>query len=249
MLAFRLEMQKAKHMRYWLMALALAVGQGLWFSWVVSKSQAEQLRQGYMGALQQFPVINTIVMPVLIAVLVSRMCDMEHCGHTFKQLFTMQRPAALFNAKLALCAVYVAAVTVMQGAVILLAGHMRGFLDAPPARHFACFLLSQFSVGVLLAALLQGIALRFHNQFVTLAAGLVLGFLGLMCGFFPPAVQRLTPVAYYLRLETIGYTWDETSRITTYFSLPFSWADYALLWAMLGAVYALGRKSFVSREV
>ena len=133
MLAFRLEMKKARHMRYWLMALALATGQGLWFSWVVSKSQAEQLRQGYMGALQQFPVINTIVMPVLIAVLVSRMCDMEHCGHTFKQLFTMQRPAALFNAKLALCAVYVAAVTVMQGAVILLAGHMRGFLDVPPA--------------------------------------------------------------------------------------------------------------------
>lgn len=249
MLAFRLEVQKARRRRYWLMALAPAAGQGLWLAWGVSRYRAEQLLQGYASALQQFPVLNTIVMPVLIAVLVSRMCDMEHCGHTFKQLFTMQRPAALFNAKLALCAAYLAAVTLLQGAVILLVGRLRGFLDAPPAEHFAYFLLSQLSVGLLLAALLQGIALRFHNQFVTLAAGLVLGFLGLMCGFFPPAVQRLTPVAYYLRLETIGYAWDGATRVSTFFSLPFSWADYALLWAMFGAVYALGRGAFVRREV
>ena len=93
------------------------------------------------------------------------------------------------------------------------------------------------------------LALRFKNQFVPLAAGLILGFLGLMSMFFPPAVMRLSPAAYYGLLSNVRMVWDPDTRVVTYFRQPFSWSDLSLLLAATAVLYGWGRRDFGNREV
>ena len=81
------EWRKARRRRLWMPVAALVAMQGLWLAWAVRGMDAAEAAQGYLGCLYQLPMMNAIVMPVAAAVLVSRLCDMEHRGDAFKQLF------------------------------------------------------------------------------------------------------------------------------------------------------------------
>lgn len=247
--AFRLECLKARRKHFWLIALSMTAVQGLWLGWATRSFRAEQLSQGYMVCLYQFPMINTIVMSVLLSVLMSRMCDMEHRGSTLKQLFTMQPAGALFDAKFLLGAAHLAAVTVLQLLTIWLVGRWRGFADAISASQGAYFLLGQLATGLLLLVIMELLCLKFHNQFIPMALGLILAFAGLMSSFFSPMLMRLCPSAYYSLFLTSSYVWNEATHSATYFAVPFSWGDFALLCAVFGALYGFGRRAFIKREV
>ena len=212
------EWKKARRRRLWLPVAALVAMQGLWLAWAVRGMDMQEAAQGYLGCLYQLPMMNAIVMPVAAAVLVSRLCDMEHRGDTFKQLFTM-------------------------------VGAWKGFTDVLTAGDALCYLGGQFLVSLFLALLLEVLALRYKNQFIPLAAGLILGFLGLMSMFFPPAVMRLSPAAYYGLLSNVRMVWDQDTRVVTYFRQPFSWGDLGLLAAAMAVLYLWGRRDFVNREV
>ena len=243
------EWTKTRHRRLWLPVAALVAMQGLWLAWAVRGMDAAEAAQGYLGCLYQLPMMNAIVMPVAAAVLVSRLCDMEHRGDTFKQLFTMQPAHGLFDAKLVLGGAWLLAAVVGQLAAIRLVGSWKGFTDALTTGDVLCYLGGQFLVSLFLALLLQVLALRFKNQFVPLAAGLILGFLGLMSMFFPPAVMRLSPAAYYGLLSNVRMVWDPDTRVVTYFRQPFSWSDLSLLLAATAVLYGWGRRDFGNREV
>ena len=174
---------------------------------------------------------------------------MEHRGDTFKQLFTMQPAYALFDAKLVLGGAWLLAAVAGQLAAIRLVGAWKGFTDVLTIGDALCYLGGQFLVSLFLALLLEVLALRYKNQFIPLAAGLILGFLGLMSMFFPPAVMRLSPAAYYGLLSNVRMVWDRDTRVVTYFRQPFSWGDLGLLAAAMAALYLWGRRDFVNREV
>ena len=108
------EWRKARRRRLWLPLAALVAMQGLWLAWAVRGMDAAEAAQGYLGCLYQLPMMNAIVMPVAAAVLVSRLCDMEHRGDSFKQLFTMQPAHGLFDAKLVLGGAWLLAAVVGQ---------------------------------------------------------------------------------------------------------------------------------------
>ena len=243
------EWKKARRRRLWLPVAALVAMQGLWLAWAVRGMDMQEAAQGYLGCLYQLPMMNAIVMPVAAAVLVSRLCDMEHRGDTFKQLFTMQPACALFDAKLVLGGAWLLAAVAGQLAAIRQVGAWKGFTDVLTAGDALCYLGGQFLVSLFLALLLQALSLRYKNQFIPLAAGLILGFLGLMSMFFPPAVMRLSPAAYYGLLSNVRMVWDRDTRVVTYFRQPFSWGDLGLLAAAMAALYLWGRRDFVNREV
>ena len=136
-----------------------------------------------------------------------------------------------------------------QLAAIRLVGAWKGFTDVLTAGDALCYLGGQFLVSLFLALLLEVLALRYKNQFIPLAAGLILGFLGLMSMFFPPAVMRLSPAAYYGLLSNVRMVWDRDTRVVTYFRQPFSWGDLGLLAAAMAVLYLWGRRDFVNREV
>ena len=58
-----------------------------------------------------------------------------------------------------------------------------------------------------------------------------------MSMFFPPAVMRLSPAAYYGLLSNVRMVWDPDTRVVTYFRQPFSWSDLSLLLAATAVLY------------
>ncbi len=231
MRALCLELRKCRHKHIALTALMMVAVQGLWLMWSVRNMKPEQLACGYVGCLYQYPLINAIVMPVLVSVLVSRLCDMEHRGSALKQLLVMQPAGQLFDAKLLLTALCLLAITAMQLGTIALVGRQMGFGDTLLPLDGWVFLGGQYAVSLFLALFTQVLCLRYTNQFIPLAAGLIAGFLGLMGMFFSPAVMRLSPGSYYGLLSNLGMNWDATTRVVTYYHVPFSWGDLALLFA------------------
>jgi len=247
--ALRLEFYKARRKHYWLIVAAMTGTQALWLMRAMRRMDAHGLVQGYLNCLYQFPMLNSIVLPVMIAALVSRMCDVEHKGGALKVLFTMQPSGILFDAKFFCAGIHLAAAVGFQIAVILLLGRAKGFGAAPPTTDLILYFASQLLCSLFLALFLQILALRYINQFIPLVAGLITGFLGLMAMFFPVWVMRLVPSAYYGLLSTVHMDWNRAAGIVTYYRVPFPIADCALLLAALAILYWFGRKSFANREV
>ena len=185
------EWRKARRRRLWLPVAALVAMQGLWLAWAVRGMDAAEAAQGYLGCLYQLPMMNAIVMPVAAAVLVSRLCDMEHRGDAFKQLFTMQPAHGLFDAKLVLGGAWLLAAVVGQLAAIRLVGSWKGFTDALTTGDVLCYLGGQFLVSLFLALLLQVLALRFKPPFRDKVQTAVLK--GCMDHSLVPPVQKFTP--------------------------------------------------------
>ena len=98
MAAFRAELQKA-HRRHDL-ALCLLIP-GIVVLWVggLAPTDPEELANGYSALLYSLPVIEAILMPVMMAVLASRLWDMEIKGNTAKLLYTLQSRRSLFSGK------------------------------------------------------------------------------------------------------------------------------------------------------
>ena len=65
-----------------------------------------------------------------------------------------------------------------QLAAIRLVGAWKGFTDVLTIGDALCYLGGQFLVSLFLALLLEVLALRYKNQFIPLAAGLILAFWG-----------------------------------------------------------------------
>lgn len=248
MKALQLEIFKARRKHFGLIVFLIEGVQILWVLWSFRNPDVHDLSQGYLGFFYQLPLLNCIILPILVSVIVSRSCDLEHRENMFKELFTMQKPDSLFNAKLVFTSVYLVVILVVQMLAILVIGHIKGFLDTPFVSDFVFYFLSQFFVSLFLALLIQILALRFVNQFVPIIAGLIAGFLGLMSMFFPPWVMRLVPSAYYGLLSTVHMDWNTTTRIVNYFHAPFSLVDFSVLLLVLILLYLFGRNHFTHRE-
>ena len=98
MAAFRAELQKA-HRRHDL-ALCLLIP-GIVVLWVggLAPADPEELANGYSALLYSLPVIEAILMPVMMAVLASRLWDMEIKGNTTKLLYTLLLDRATLSQK------------------------------------------------------------------------------------------------------------------------------------------------------
>ena len=113
MAAFRAELQKA-HRRHDL-ALCLLIP-GIVVLWVggLAPADPEELANGYSALLYSLPVIEAILMPVMMAVLASRLWDMEIKGNTAKLLYTLQSRRSLFAGKAVFGVLEVLLVTVLS---------------------------------------------------------------------------------------------------------------------------------------
>lgn len=86
MKALAMEFHKTRRRKVWLIVAALILVQIIWILWVFRRTNAHAPENGWMLSLYQFPLLNSIIMPVIAAVVASRLCDVEHKGQTFKLL-------------------------------------------------------------------------------------------------------------------------------------------------------------------
>lgn len=247
--ALVVEFQKIRRRRVWAIVAALIFVQMLWSLWGVQRMDAHDLSQGWMYFLYQLPLLNSIMMPVIAAVVASRLCDIEHKGQTFKLLNTVMSARRLFAAKFICGALYMLATVLLQLIVIVAVGCAAGFEGNPPPDKLLYYLLFTTVINLTILLLQQVLSLLFKNQMIPLTVGIIGSFAGLFIMFFPQSLERFLLWGYYGVLMFVGMNWDRATRITDFYYVPVDWAGFIALIIMFYAIYIIGSALFVREEM
>lgn len=237
------------HRRYtgWVIGFLLAA-QILWSLWPLSRMDQDDLRQGWMFLFFLFQLLDSLMMPVIVAVVMSRLCDIEHKGQTLRLVNTLMAPGRLFDVKFIHGSLYMLTATLLQLLFIFGAGKIKGFSGEPPLAFFVFYFFLTSAVNLTLVVLQLSLSLLIHNQLVAFSTGLTGAFFGLFSLFFPAEIQKLAPWGYYGVLTFIRMDWNPETRVTRYFSTPLDWVGFGLLAAMFIFIYLAGRFLFIRKE-
>ena len=167
--ALHAEWQKAHRRHDLVLCFGFAVITYLWLG-STAPTGADERANAYSALFYAVPVINTILLPVMMAVLASRLWDVEEKGCTAKLLYTLQSRRSLFLGKAVFGFGEVVLMVALEAAVIVVLGRTQGYTEAFPAGQFA------------------------YLNTCTLAVSTMLYFCCWHCGFVilcPPSVQAL----------------------------------------------------------
>ena len=249
MAAFRAELQKA-HRRHDL-ALCLFIP-GIVVLWVggLAPADPEELANGYSALLYSLPVIEAILMPVMMAVLASRLWDMEIKGNTAKLLYTLQSRRSLFAGKALLGTGEVLLMVTLEMAVSILLGRVQGYTEAFPAEPFVYTGICTLAVDVMLFFSELLLMLIFDNPLPALCVGIVGALIGLFSAFMPPLVSYFVPWGYFVPLSCyeVSY-WDQATHTVTYGLRPYSWGLLAFTVVLAAALFAAAWRMMRDKEV
>ncbi len=246
--ALGVEFQKTHRRKMGWVIFALLAAQAAWSLWSLTYMDAEDLKQGWMYILYLFPLLDSLMMPVIIAVVASRLCDVEHKGQTLRLINTLMPAGRLFDAKFLSGSVYLLAAAAFQLFIMLAAGILRGFEGEIPWLMLVVYFLLTSVVNLTLLVLQQSLSLLFSNQMITFTVGLIGAFFGLFSLYFPPGLQNIAPWGYYGVLIFVHMDWDSATRISNYYWSPIDWGGLIMLMVMFVAIYLIGRGLFVRKE-
>lgn len=100
---FYAESKKLRHTKALVVPLSFLGFWLLWLLWQISSMKPEDIIVGYPMFFYHLPVMNVILLPPMISVIASRVCDMEVKGDTRKLLYTLQKQGTFFDCKYLNC--------------------------------------------------------------------------------------------------------------------------------------------------
>jgi len=249
MKAFIVEFEKIRRRRNWLFVFLLILVEILWSIWAVSRMDDQDLQQGWFFTMYQFPLLNSIVMPLIAAVVASRLSDIEHKGQSFRLLRTIQPAGSIFDAKFLCGAVFMWACALLQTLMIVIIGCIAKFKGVIPFTMLGEFLLFTISVDVTILLLQQTLSLLFNNQMVSLSVGLIGAFSGLFSMYLPLTFQKFLIWSYYGVMMFIRMDWNHETRVTNFYAIPVDWTAMIFLLIFFMLIYIIGRYLFVKKEI
>lgn len=247
--ALSLEFRKTRRKRVWLIVAALIATQLVWALWAFRGMDVRRLEQGWLYCLYQFPLLNSVMMPVIAAVVASRLSDVEHKGQTLKLLATLMPGGRLFDAKFLCGALYMLGAAVLQVLVIVMMGYGKGFAGGAPLAKLLEYLLFTTAVNLTVLLVQQVLSLWFINQMIPLSVGLIGGFAGLFLLFFPAGLEKFLVWGYYGVLMFVRMDWDRAARSTDLYYVAADWSGFVVLAVMFAVIYGLGRTLFAGKEL
>ncbi len=247
---WKTEWMKIRYRKIGLIVLVFLSTEALWISWALHGIPKEQLDDGYRMMFLQIPLMNTILMPTMIAMLASRLWDAEIKGDTLKLLCTMEKKSRLFDLKLLTGVCYLTLFVAAETALIFAQSALNGFARPLNPRQLLYFLLQVYTVSAGILLLQTVLSFFYENQILPLAAGIFGSFAGLFSWFFPDGILKKCLLwGYYSELCFIINDWDPETRIITYYDAPFDWPSLCLLLALLAAGYGIGKRLFMRKEI
>lgn len=221
----------------------------LWSLWQLNSAAPEELDVGYILLFHHLPVMNTLLLPMLAAVIASRLCDMEIKGDTLKLLYTMEDQGAFFDCKYLMGLKYLCFFTLAQGLMIVALGHMYHF--TAPLKWYMLLehMAVTFFVSAALLSVQQVFSLLSSSQILPLAAGVAGCFLGLFSLFFPPAAARFFIWGYYAAFPLSSMDWERSTRAVHYYEEPFPLGGFLIFLLAVIVIYRICRFLTVRKEV
>ncbi|MFA9464968.1 MAG: ABC transporter permease [Velocimicrobium sp.] len=224
----------------------------IWSSYGLRTASASEKHWGFMMILYQMPILNAILSPCYVAVIASRIADVEHKGETLKLLYTLQSRASLYHAKLGLGALLSLLLSIGQALIVICIGLMFHFENAIPFDKIALYFLLSFFVTFASYILQLNLSLLIRNQMVSLSIGVI----GSFCGLFMMFLNQF-PLLQYIVLWT-NYVTLTLSELSKYDSktryIEYAWRSLnpwgllsVALWILV--LYVTGRHLFNKKEV
>uniref|UniRef100_UPI0040386F13 ABC transporter permease n=1 Tax=Gemmiger formicilis TaxID=745368 RepID=UPI0040386F13 len=232
--ALHAELQKARRRHDLLICLAVPVVVYLWAG-AAAPTGADELANAYSALLFALPVLNAILMPIVMALIASRLWDMEVKGSTTKLLYTLQSRRSLFAGKALLGTGEVLLMVTLEMAVSILLGRVQGYTEAFPAEPFVYTGICTLAV---------------DNPLPALCVGIVGALIGLFSAFMPPLVSYFVPWGYFVPLSCyeVSY-WDQATHTVTYGLRPYNWGLLAFTVVLAAALFAAAWRMMRDKEV
>ena len=221
--AFHAEFQKAKRRHELLLCLLVPLVIIVWVGGL-QKAGEDELANGYSELFYSIPVINAILLPVMMAVLASRLWDMEVKGSTTKLLYTLQSRKSLFAGKVSFGLLEVLLTTALEMGMIRLLGIIKGYTEKFPVGQFWYLAVCTLVVNVMLFLSEWLLMLLFENPLPAICVGIVGAMIGLFSAFMPEIVSYFVPWGYYVPLG--GYevkVWEQETHTVLYGTRGMNW--------------------------
>lgn len=247
--SFKTEFKKIKHRHFFLLLFGCLALFFLWMAWSLKSGSAEEYASGYFHILYELPMLNTIILPLFIAVIASRIWDTEHKGNTFKLLYTLQDRKNIYIAKSLLGVIFLFILSIGECVIVRLLGQIFHISQVFPTKHIVLLFATTLFTSLFLFFIQEIITFLFENQIIALATGLIGSFFGLFSIFFPRSLQQFVIWAYYSLLQTVGMDWDKSTKITTYYEAPMSLKHFLLLLIFVVISCIAGKKLFDKKEI
>lgn len=229
------ETQKARRRHDWLVCLLIPLAILLW-SRYSAPDGGEDLRIGYHALLYTIPVMNTVLMPVGMAMLASRLWDVEAKGNMPKLLYTLQSRRSLFAAKVLLGMAELFLIVSVETVGVWALGQLLGYLDTPPLVQLAYSFLCTYTVNLMLFFSELLLTILLNTPLTALCTGIAGALIGLFSAFMPPIVGYFVPWGYFIPLTTyVLVDWDPDTRAVVYGIREFR--PFLLLWCAVLALF------------
>lgn len=215
-----MEIRKAR--RRFDLPVAVLIG-GVVLAWASQSGPrtVDGLASGYSALFYAIPLMNAIVMPVGMAVLASRIWDVETKDNGRRLLFTLQSRFSLYAGKLLLGLLEILLVCAVEFAGLLAIATGKGFTEALDWTRFLWTFSCTFLVNGMLYALTLLGSIRFDNPAAVTAAGMIGSLSGIFSAFLPETVSFLIPWGYYVPLSSVRMFWDSDTRMVWYEPAPY----------------------------
>ncbi len=214
--SLRAEFQKCKRRHDLVACLLIPLAVLVWTAYSAPDG-GKNLQSGYHALFYTLPVINTVLMPVGMAMLASRLWDVEIKAESPKLLYTLQSRRSLFSAKALLGCAEVLLIVVLELPGALLLGQYNAYADFPPAGQLFYFFLCTYVVDLLLFFSELLLTVLLANPLPALCTGIAGALIGLFTAFMPPLLSYFVPWSYFIPLGTyILAEWDPDTDLVVY---------------------------------
>lgn len=246
--ALSMEFYKIRHRKIGL-TVAMMIGmQFMWALWAMRNMDVHELSQGWMSCLYSFSQLNCIMMPIIVAVIASRLSDIEHKGNTLKLLKTIMPGSQLFTAKFLCGAFYMIITVILQLGIIIFIGHLRGFTQEFSFGYFEYYALFTLVINLTLLLLQLILSLLFVNQMIAFVIAIAGAFLGLYSLFFE-SISRFVLWGYYGLLSPVRMNWDKNTRVVDFYWSSVPLGECLILLVIFVLLYIIGKKLFIRKEI
>ncbi|KNF09048.1 hypothetical protein CLPU_4c00940 [Gottschalkia purinilytica] len=167
---------------------------------------------GWEALLVTLASMNGLFFPIISAIVVSRICDMEHKGSTWKLLIPASvKLKDIYAAKYVCACILMLYAVVLQVIAITIFGITNSFSSPVPLSWLLQFIVGTMFTNMTILALQQWVSLSVKNQAFALCLGMLGGFIGMTADLFPTVISRIFIWSYYTKLCPVTYHYINNS--------------------------------------
>jgi hypothetical protein len=244
-----LEYFKIRRKKIWIMITLFLVAEMLWAFMSTSMSIARNPDHAvWESILFSVSSMNGLFMPIISAIVVSRICDMEHKGATWKILVATNVSRGRLYAAKYICANSLLLYGILAQTILMIAfGLIKDFPGGLSFEWLIRFIGGAMLTTLAVTALQQWISLAVKNQAFALCLGMLGGFIGMTDGLFPAEARHLFIWSYYLDLSPVTFLYAESS--STYITQPMDSGLVVVALGMTILFYIAGNIHVARQEI